>query len=198
MSTLVCRIELDKIEGITLTVENKDGQITQTAVMNGESITFTSKGKKETSTITQKPDSLVIKCKDFTLETETITCKSTKNTLHQSDQKFDIKSTQDMTLTSKAKLTEEATSDASLSGMKVTVSAKDKAEISGLNTAVSAKAKMEMEGVTLALKGKAQAEMEGGASLKVSSKGMLNLESTGVTTLKGSVTNIQGTMVKLG
>jgi hypothetical protein len=198
MSTLVCRIELDKDKGITLTVENKDGQITQTAVMNGESITFTSKGEQETSTITQKPDSVVIKCKDFTLETETITCKSTKDTLHQSDQKFDIKSTQDMTLTSKAKLTEKAASDANLSGMKVTVSAKDKAEISGLNTAVKATTKMEMEGLTLAIKGTGQAEMEGGASLKVSSKGMLNLESTGVTTLKGSMTNIQGTLVKLG
>ena len=198
MSTLVCRIELDKDKGIILTVENKDGKITQTAVMNGESITFTSEGEEETSTITQKPDSVVIQCKDFTLDAETITCKSTKDTLHQSDGKFDIKSTQDMTLTSKAKLTEDATSDVSVSGMKVSVSAKDKAEISGLNTAVKATAKMEVEGVTLALKGTGQAEMEGGASVKVSSKGMLNLESTGVTTLKGSMTNIQGTMVKLG
>ena len=198
MSTLVCRIELDKNEGIILTVENNDGQITQTAVMNGESITFTSKGEKETSTITQKPDSVVIKCKDFTLDAETITCKSTKDTLHQSDGKFDIKSTQDMTLTSKAKLTEEATMDASLSGKKITVSAIDKAEISGLNTAVKATAKMEVEGKMLALKGTVQAEMEGGATLKVSSKGILNLESTGVTNVKGPMTNLQGTMVKLG
>ena len=198
MSTLVCRIELDKNQGIILTVENEEGQITQTAVMNGESITFTSEGANDKSTITQKPDSVVIKCKDFTLESDTITCKSTKDTLHSSEGKFDIKSTKDMTLTSTAKLTEDATSDISIKGMKVSVSADDKAEISGLDTAVNAKLKMEMGGTTLAIKGEAQAEMEGGASVKVSSKGMLNLESTGITTLKGSMTNIQGTMVKVG
>jgi len=128
MGTLVCRVELDKQKGLILTVENKEGKITQTAVLDGESITLTSKGEKETSTITQKPDSITIKCKDFTLESETITCKSTKDTLHKSEQKFDLQSTKDMTLKSSAKYTADATGDVSVSGKKVAVSAQDKAE----------------------------------------------------------------------
>ena len=121
MGTLVCRVELNEELGLILTVENKEGKITQTAVLDGESITITSKGEKETSTITQKPDSIAIKCKDFTLESETITCKSSKDTLHQSEQKFDVQSTKDMTLKSSAKYTADATGDVSVSGKKVAV-----------------------------------------------------------------------------
>ena len=131
MGTLVCRVELDKQKGLILTVENKEGKITQTAVLDGESITITSKGEKETSTITQKPESIAIKCKDFTLESETITCKSTKDTLHKSEQKFDLQSTKDMTMQSEAKYTAKAAQDVAISGQKIAVSAQDKAEISG-------------------------------------------------------------------
>ncbi len=67
MGTLVCRVELDKEKGLVFTVENKDGSITQTAVLDGESITLTNKGKDDVSSITQKPDSIAIKCKSFTL-----------------------------------------------------------------------------------------------------------------------------------
>ena len=128
MGTLVCRVELDKQKGLILTVENKEGKITQTAVLDGESITITSKGEKETSTITQKPDSIAIKCKDFTLESETITCKSTKDTLHKSEQKFDLQSTKDMTMQSEAKYTAKAAQDVAISGQKIAVSAKTKQE----------------------------------------------------------------------
>jgi len=199
MSKLVCRVELDKDKGIILTVENKDGKITQTAVMNGESITITSKGEQDTSTITQKPDSIAIKCKTFTLETETITCKSTKDTLHQSEQKMTIQSTGDMTLKSSAKLTEEATSDVKISGSsKVTIAATSNAELSGSNTTVSATSgKAEVKGLNLALSGTVEAKMDG-ASVKVAAKGMLNVESQGIATVKGAMTNIQGNLIKLG
>jgi hypothetical protein len=85
MGTLVCRIELHKTRGIILTVENPTAQITQTIVMNGESITTTSKGMVDTSTIIQKPDSISIKCKNFNLETENTNCTSTIKTLLKSN-----------------------------------------------------------------------------------------------------------------
>ena len=84
METLVCRIELDKEEGLILTVENDDESIVQTIVMNGTSITSTVEGSKDSSSITQTQDSVFMKCSNFVLNAETITCKSTKATQLQS------------------------------------------------------------------------------------------------------------------
>lgn len=128
MGTLVCRIELDKKKGVLLTVENGDDQITQTIVMDGTNITTTVNGSDETSTITQKQDSIALKCKTFTLDAETITCKSTKDTLHDSDQNFDIKS-----------------------GKNIGVSATSKAEYKAMNTTVESTVKTEVKGASIKL-----------------------------------------------
>lgn len=196
MGTLACSIELNKQNGITITVLNKDGNITQTVVMNGTSIVTTCQGQQNTSTITQLQDSITIKCKDFSLQAETITCKSTKNTLHQSDQKVDIQSTQDMTLKSSANLSAEAASEAAVKGQSLTASATNAAKVSGMTLSLSGTQKAEMSGAQLSLSGSAQAEMSG-AMTKVSASGTMNVEGQ-LTTVKGSITNIQGSLVKLG
>ena len=191
MGTLICRVELNKTEGLILTVENKDGKITQTAVLDGESITIKSMGQDDTSTIIQKPDSISIKCKTFTLESETITCKSTKDTFLESEKKFDIKSAKEMVLDSKAKLNVNAANDIDVSGNKIGISARGNAELSGMNITVDGKTKTEVKGAMLKLSGSAKADLEGGLT-KISSKGMLDLEGGGVATLKGIKVNIQG------
>jgi hypothetical protein len=196
MGTLVCRVELNKDKGLILTVENKEGKITQTAVLDGKSITITSKGEEETSTITQKPDSIAIKCKNFTLESETITCTSTKDTLHKSEQKFDVQSTKDMTLKSSAKYTADATGDLSLSGKKVAASAQDKAEISGMNVTVNGKSKTEVKGMTLTLSGTTKAEMKA-LSVDLSADGMMKVKGA-MTTVEGQMTTVKGTLTKVG
>lgn len=196
MAILTCSVELNKQSGITLTVVNKDDNITQTVVMNGTSITTTCQGQQNTSTITQLQDSITIKCKDFSLQAETITCKSTKDTLHQSDQKVDIQSTQDMTLKSGANLTAQATSQATVKGQNLTASADSAAKVSGMTLALSGTQKAEMSGAQLSLSGTTQAEMSG-AMTKVSASGAMNVEGQ-MTTVKGSITNIQGSLVKLG
>ena len=111
MGSLVCKIELNKERGITLQVENEAGEITQTAIFDGKKMTLTCKGKEETSVITQTPDSITMKCKTFSLEAETITCKSTDATKHVAEKTFTIESTEDMKLKSSAALTAEATKD---------------------------------------------------------------------------------------
>jgi hypothetical protein len=189
MDTLVCRVELDKNRGLILTVVNKEGKITQKAVLDGQSITLTSKGQDDVSSIVQKPDSIAIKCKNFSLESDTITCTSTKDTLHKSKQKFDIQSTQDMTLKSEAKYSAAASADASVSGRKVAVSALDKVEISGTNATLSAKSKTEVKGTTLSLSGTTQAEMKG---LSV------DISATGTMKVKGAMTTVKGTLTKVG
>jgi hypothetical protein len=173
MGTLVCRIELDKKKGVLLTVENGDDQIIQTIVMDGTSITTTVKGPEETSTITQKQDSIAMKCKTFTLDAETITCKSTKETLHESGQNFDI-----------------------TSGKNLIATAKSSAEYKAMNTTIESTSKSEIKGGTLVLSGSGSAELKG-ASIKLDAKGLMDLVTGGAATLQGSIVNIKG-LLKMG
>lgn len=198
MATLVCRVELSKEKGITVTVENADGKITQTLHMDGTAITTEVKGESETSTITQKADSIAIKCKTYTLDAETITCKSSKDSVYESQAKYTAKSTQDMTLSSQANLAQEATRDVSIKGLNLTLEAQSAWKASGLTAELKAKGgAAKVEGVQLALAGQAQAELKG-AMVSVKADGMLTAEASGVATLKGSITNVSGNLVKLG
>ena len=101
MSNLLCKIELSKEHGISLLVENEEGKITQKAVFDGSKMTITCKGEKESSTITQTPDSIALKCKTFSLDAETISTKSTKASKHVSKKTFAIESDEDLSLNSK-------------------------------------------------------------------------------------------------
>jgi hypothetical protein len=199
MGTLVCRVELDKEKGLILTVENKDGKITQTAVLDGDTITITCKGNGEdkTSTITQKPESIEIKCKEFTLDATKITCTSKEDSTYESTGKMDIKSTKDMTLDSSAKLTGKATSNAELSGANVTVSADSKAELKGMNTTIDGTTKTEVKGLELKLSGTTKAEMDG-LKVAISSNTILDLKATGIVNVDGQMANVKGTLTKVG
>ena len=116
MGKLVCTVEMDKEKGVTVKVENAEGKITQTVVMDGTSITFKVQGNSETSTVVQKEDSITITCKDFKVDaTGTLTLKSAKASSWASQDILKVESTKDMTLDSKAKFTQSSTQDASLS-----------------------------------------------------------------------------------
>jgi hypothetical protein len=167
MGTLVCRVELDKTKGIVLTVENAEGNITQTVVMDGTKITTSVKGSSETSTIIQKEDSIHIDCKTFTLNAESITCKSTGETRHESGQDFAIKSTKN-----------------------VNVAATCDAKYTAINTTLESTAESKVNGMTLKLSGTASAEL-GGATIKLDAKGLMDLISNGIVTLKGTIVNIK-------
>ena len=176
MGKLVCRIELDKEQGLILTVENGDDAITQTIVMDGNSIITTVNGKDETSTITQKQDSIAIKCKTFTLDAETIACESEKETLHKSGQDFDIQS-----------------------GQNLNVSAGSDAEYKADNTDIKSTSATTIKGgenAALNLSDLPGAVLEGG-SIKLDSKGLMDLVSKGIATLEGNLVEIKS-KVKLG
>jgi hypothetical protein len=198
MGTLVCRVELDKESGLIFTVENKDGKITQTAVLDGNAITITCKGDQDTSTITQTPESIAIQCKDFTLNADTITCTSKEKSTYESERTMDIKSTKDMTLDSSGKLTGKATSDTDISGSKVSISATTgKAELKGTSTEISATGKTEVKGMDLKLSGTTKAEMDG-LKVAISSNTILDLKATGIVNLDGQMANVKGTLTKVG
>ena len=196
MGTLVCRIELNKTSGITVTVNNEDGKIVQTMVMDGTSITTTCKGDKETSTITQKQDSIAIKCKDFSIDAETINCKSSKTTKHESKDTFDIISTKDMSLKSSANTNIKATSDIKISGKNITDSAQMNSKTSATNVELSGKSKVKASGAQLELAGSGQAKMSG-AMIEIKASGILTVKGN-LTNVEGQITNVKGSLVNLG
>ncbi len=126
MGTLICKVELDKVKGITVTVDNEDGKITQTVTMDGTTLTIKVKGDKETSTYEQKQDSIKIKVKEYLLEAETITCKSTKATLHDSKDTFTQTSSKAMKIETQDKLDIKATMDASFKAQNINIEAQMK------------------------------------------------------------------------
>ena len=199
MGTLVCTIELDKNNGITVQVVNSDDSITSTVHMDGKKITTTVKGSDATSTIVQEPATITVTCKDFILDTETITMKSSKASSWKSQDTLSVESTKDMTLKSSAKWTTSATQDAKLSSTaKVDIEATQALSAKGMTATVEASAgEAKVSGLTLKLEGKTQAELSG-AMTKVAAQGMLDLESSGMANLKGSMTSVSGNLVKLG
>ncbi len=186
---LICRVELDKKKGIVLTVENEDGKITQTVEMDGTSIITKNKGDKETSTITQKEDSITIKCKTFKIEAETITCESEKASLHKSKDTFDIQSAKDMMLKTDAKLAAKATKNAEMSGKNIKLSGQTNAEMSGTNAKVKGSSKAEIDGAQLAMAGKTKADLTGA---------IVNVKADGVLTVEGKQTSVKGLQLSVG
>ncbi len=165
MGNLVCRVELDKKKGIVLTVENSEGKITQTVVMDGTKITATVKGANDTSTITQQEDGIQIDCKAFTLHAETITCVSKKETTHESGEDFTIKS--------KGNLNASAVSDATYKAM---------------NSAMESSSETKIGGMSLKLSGTTSAELKG-AMITVDASATMDLKSK-IGNLKGFNVNI--------
>jgi len=192
---LSCRIELNKEKGILLTVENAEGKITQTAVMDGTSMIFTCKGEEETSTITQTEDKIEIKCKDFAVEATTVTVKSVEDSLYQSDKKLDIKSAEDMTQSSDAKVTASAGGDFDISGAKLIGSASGDVELSGMNVKIDATQKLAMSGMPVEVDSTTKVKLSG-LQVEAAATGTLDLKGQ-ATTLEGTATTIKGSIVKI-
>jgi hypothetical protein len=190
MAKLVCTVELSKEAGISIKVENADAGITQTLTMNGTTMILEVAGKEDTSTITQKADSIAIKCKDFSIEAaDTITCTSGKATRHASEDTVTIQSTKDMTLQSSAKLVQAADADLTLAGANLKATARSAASVKGMTAEVSGDTSVTLKGT--------QAKLSG-SQVQISADAQLGAESSGVATLGGSLTTIKGTLINAG
>lgn len=191
MGKLVCTLQFSKTAGVTLTVENADDGITQTVTLDGTTLTIKVDDGSNTSTITQKADSIAIQCKDFSVDAETITCTAEKAAKHSSSgDVIELRSAKDMTLESSAKLVQKASSDVDISGANVSAKATSAATVKGASVTASASQKLTLEGqMGAALSG---------LTVDLKADGTLNAEASGIATLKGSVTNIQGSLVKAG
>ncbi|MDD9969226.1 MAG: hypothetical protein OXR73_23490 [Myxococcales bacterium] len=215
-NTLVCTVELSKTDGITLTVKNESGKITQTVHMDGTKVTTQVKGQKltstitqkdesvvttvkgkETSTITQKEDAITVKVKNFTVDAETVTVKSKKDSTHEAKGKFTAKSTKDMTLQSSAKLTVKSTQAMTLSSSnKLTAKATQDFAAQGMNAKVEGKTKATVKGGTQAEVAAAQVAVKGSA--KVDVEGAMTNVGKSMTTIKGQMVKVDSALIKLG
>lgn len=196
MGKLACRIELDKQNGVTITVENEEGKINQTFGMNGETITIICAGNENSSTITQKADSIAIACKSFTLEAETIDCRSSGKTTHRSDKEFTASSGNKMSLSSGSDLVAESDATVTITGLEVKETARQGLSFSGLTTSISGKQEAKMSGARLLLSGDMQAELKA-ASVTAKATASMCVEGQ-ITTIKSSVLALQGSLITLG
>ena len=138
-----------------------------------------------------------MKVKSFEVDAETVLVKSSKDSTHEATGKLIMKSTDDMSQSSKAKWTAESVGAMKLDTKDgLTESAVMDTKISGQN--VNAEAMMK-----LTLKGGTDAEM---SAIKIaitgSAKADLAAPMTTVgqdlTTVKGTLVKVDGTLIKLG
>ncbi len=181
---LVCTIEMSKEAGVTITVVNADGKITQTVTMDGTTLTLEVAGEEQTSSFTQTAEAIAITCKDFSVTaSNSIVCTASK-TLDLTTED------QDMTLSSGAKLSCAVTGDFELDASNASIAASSAAKLEGSSVTASASAGLTLEGGS-------EAKLSG-PSVTVSADGTLSVKSSGVATLEGSMTNIKGSLIKAG
>lgn len=212
---LVCSVEFNKTKGVTVRVFDAAGKKTQTVVIDHESMVLTVDGgqKKstitqkedsiisevkgeETSTVTQKHDSVTVKCKTFTVDAETVEVKSSKDTTHDSKGKYTVTSTKDMSVTSSAKADFKATGNMTLEGQKFDAKGTSGATLKGLTVEVKGDTKCTVKSDTAV-------EVKG-LKVDVKADGQLTLEGPitnvgqSMTTVKGQMVKVEGTLVKIG
>jgi hypothetical protein len=193
---LICRIELSKTKGVTVTVEDAQANASQTIVLDGKSLVLTCKGADGTSTFTQKSDSIEMKCKSFTVDAESVTVKSSRDSSYESSAKLSLSSKSDLSIASDANLGAAARQDLKLSGMSVAGEGQQKASLKAAEIAVVADAKAQLKGSSVEVGADLALDLKG-TLLKVASSGTLGLEGE-ATTVKGQMVNVQGPMIKLG
>lgn len=204
MGVLTITLVMDKTKGngVLLTVQNDDDKITQTWLLDGTQIVTTVKGQQETSTITQKQDSIAIKCKTYTVDAETITQKSTKASDYESQDTMTIKSTKAMTIESQDVLSSKAMKDFSITSDTGDVAIKASAS----NVKVTATQNFEVAATMNAkLKGTAGATLEStavteikGIEAKVTGNADINLNGP-LSQVGGSgMTQVKGSMIMIG
>lgn len=108
MGTLICTVELDKVAGLTVTIENAAASTTQTIKMNGLTIELKVAGPGGASTLTQSAEKIAVVCKQFEVTAEqTIALKSTGASTWHSDQSIALDAPQEVSASTTGTLTLE-------------------------------------------------------------------------------------------
>jgi hypothetical protein len=204
MGVLTITLVLDKTKGngVLLTVQNDDDKITQTILLDGTQIVTTVKGNDDTSTITQKQDSIAIKCKTYTVDAETITQKSTKASDYEAQDTMTVKGTKAVTVQSTSDaVTVEASQKVGIlsdgANVEVSAAAGDH-KISAMNVKAQAAQNVNVQGTAgVSISSPATSELKG---LEVNVTGDVQIKLAGpISQVGGSgMTQIQGGMIQIG
>lgn len=84
-------IQLNHDSGFVLSLEDKNAGNHQQIVFDGTSLIHTCKGSAGTSIINQKPDSVSIECKNFSIKSETVSIEASDSIIQEGKNKFDVK-----------------------------------------------------------------------------------------------------------
>lgn len=194
--TLDCQIELNKNKGITLTVLNEDAKESQVIVIDGSKVTITVKNNTDTSVIQQFPDSVLIKCKKFSVEAEEVSTKTTKSTTIVSDGTVTLTSTDTITMTGNADFTQKSAKAMSLNGLTVQLNGEKNATMQSPIVSLKGDNSVSVAATAIKIDGSATTNMSG-LSVNVQAKANVTIKGM-TTTLEGQLTNIKGALVNLG
>jgi hypothetical protein len=217
--TFVCTFELNKTAGITVKLVNQTKQITQTVTLDGtaitlkfdnaqtqksstvtqkdESVVTEVKDQANTSTLTQKADSVTVVCKTFEVDAETLTLKSSKDTSHKATGKYTVTAQDDLSVTGSKNGTVKTTMNLNLEATQnLTAKATQNLSLEGLEAAMKAQTKASVDGQTqVEIKG---LQIAATAQAALTLEGEITSVGKSLTTVKGQMVNVQGSLVKLG
>lgn len=216
--TLTCSIELSKSAGVTLTVTDEGGGITQTLVMNGTAICATVKGAEGSTTITlgegdiqlevagpqarstvrQIQDRVVIRCRSLEVEADEIQMKSSGDTRHQVGGALTVKSEGDMALTTSGRCSVSSTGDMNLDTQAaLTATAARDAKLSASNAAIEAATRLSAGGGSSVAISAPTIDVSATMALDLSAA-LATLSGEASATVSGKLVNVEGDLIKLG
>ena len=191
------RVTLEKAGGATMTIENPSAQITQVLKADGTQVSVEVRDAKDTSSYTQVADTITIRAKNVNIHSETLKLTSEKASSWMSQDTLSVHSKMDMTFTTDAKLGQTAMKDAMLNGDHVKVTAKQAALLAGKDTTVSGLSTGTLTAPSTTVQGRTSVAVLG-SSIEVKADASLSCESSGTSTLKGGLTSIEGSLIKVG
>jgi hypothetical protein len=193
---LECRIELNKKDGVTVTVIGEDTKKTQVIRLDGDKVTITVKDGSNTSTYVQMPDSISMKCKTFSVDAEVINTKSTKRTLVVSDGDFTVNSKDKLALNGSSDVAVVASKALDLTASTLTAKGTTSATVQSQTVTVKGDSKATLTAATTEVKGSSATNIDG---MTVNIKASTTMNVQGMTTnVKGQMTNVKGSLVSLG
>lgn len=215
--SLLCSIELDREQGVTVRVTDDKGAVTQIIHLDGTNLSLEVKSKNSSSRIEQKdamikffvekgankssyiqtPESFEVSCKNFKLDADTIHIESSAKTDIKAGNDLTISSKGDLELSSQGQMGLSTKGNLSASSSRIlSLKGGSKASLSAPQVDAKGTAKMALSsGTLLQMKAtkvdiKAQAQLTAGAPITNLGQNM--------TSVKGQLIKVEGALVKIG
>jgi hypothetical protein len=185
------------LEGASLIVKTNKGTSSATITQTEDSVITEVKTADGTTTITQGPEEVKVKCKLFTVEAETVSVTSDKDTSFTVAGAYTMKSTKDCTVETQADCLVKSTGKTTLDATdKTAISSKLELQASAPKVGINADSSLDV-------KSKAALNLTGAVStMKGDMRAVVDAPNTtlggSMTTLQGQMVTVSGSLIKLG